>query len=117
MQDKGLDFKHKEVVNIKDGKRLGYVQDVCADLETGVITSIIVPGSNKFMNIFSSNNDIALSSSIFSFLLNSTNTYLFPFKDLNLFFNNKFEVSGVINISDPKYKSIFFCLAISLIFK
>jgi hypothetical protein len=42
MQDKGLDFKHKEVVNITDGKRLGYVQDVCADLETGVITSIIV---------------------------------------------------------------------------
>ena len=53
MQDKGLDFKHKEVINIKDGKRLGYVQDVCADLETGIITSIIVPGSNKIMNIFS----------------------------------------------------------------
>lgn len=61
MQDKGLDFKHKEVVNIRDGKRLGYVQDVCADLETGVITSIIVPGgSNKFINIFSSNNDIVI---------------------------------------------------------
>ena len=60
MQDKGLDFKHKEVINIKDGKRLGYVQDVCADLETGVITSIIVPGSNKFMSIFSSNSDIVI---------------------------------------------------------
>ena len=35
--------KHKEVVNINDGKRLGYVQDVTADLETGIITSIIVP--------------------------------------------------------------------------
>ena len=60
MQGKGLDFKHKEVVNITDGKRLGYVQDVCADLETGVITSIIVPGSNKIINIFSSNNDIVI---------------------------------------------------------
>ena len=60
MQDKGLDFKHKEVINIKDGKRLGYVQDVCADLETGVITSIIVPGSNKIMNIFAGNNDIVI---------------------------------------------------------
>ena len=28
MGDKGLDFKHKEVINITDGKRLGYVQDV-----------------------------------------------------------------------------------------
>lgn len=43
MDNKGLDFKRKEVINIKDGKRLGYVQDVCANLETGVITAIIVP--------------------------------------------------------------------------
>ncbi len=43
MSAKGLDFKHKEVINITDGKRLGFVQDVTANLETGVITSIIVP--------------------------------------------------------------------------
>ena len=55
MGDKGLDFKHKEVINITNGKRLGYVQDVCADLETGTITHIIVPGSNKILNIFSQN--------------------------------------------------------------
>ena len=60
MQDKGLDFKHKEVVNINNGKRLGYVQDVCADLETCKITSIIVPGSNKVLNIFSQNNEIII---------------------------------------------------------
>lgn len=41
-------------------KNCGYVQDVCADLETGMITSIIVPGSNKLLNIFSSNNDIVI---------------------------------------------------------
>ena len=60
MGEKGLDFKHKEVVNINDGKRLGYVQDVCADLETGMITAIIVPGSNKVINIFSQANDITI---------------------------------------------------------
>lgn len=60
MQDKGLDFKHKEVVNISNGKRLGFVQDVCADLETGMITSIIVPGTNKLLNIFSQGNDIVI---------------------------------------------------------
>ena len=42
MGDKGLDFKHKEVINICDGRRLGFVQDVCADLDTGRITSIMV---------------------------------------------------------------------------
>lgn len=57
---KGLDFKHKEVINIKDGKRLGHVQDVTADLKTGTITSIIVPGSTSFFNIFYSGNDIII---------------------------------------------------------
>ena len=38
----------------------GFVQDVCADLESGTITSIIVPGSNKVINIFSSANDIVI---------------------------------------------------------
>lgn len=60
MGDKGLDFKHKEVVNVNNGKRLGFVQDVCADLETGMITSIIVPGNNKLLNIFSQGNDIVI---------------------------------------------------------
>ena len=60
MGDKGLDFKHKEVVNIKDGKRLGYVQDVCADLESGRITSIIVPGNNKLFKFFSGSGDVVI---------------------------------------------------------
>lgn len=60
MGTKGLDFKHKEVINITDGKRLGFVQDVTADLESGVITSIIVPGNTKLLNMFSSNNDIVI---------------------------------------------------------
>ena len=60
MPRKGLDFRHKEVINIKDGKRMGFVQDVTADLETGTITSIIVPGENKLMSMFSSNNDIVI---------------------------------------------------------
>ena len=61
MGDKGLDFKHKEVINICDGKRLGFVQDVCADLDTGRITSIIVPGgTNKLMSLFSNSNDIVI---------------------------------------------------------
>ena len=60
MAHKGLDFKHKEVINISDGRRLGFVQDVAASLETGVITSIIVPGSTKLFSMFSGNNDIVI---------------------------------------------------------
>lgn len=60
MDKKGLDFKHKEVININDAKRLGFVQDVTANLETGIITSIIVPGSNKLFNFLSNSNDIVI---------------------------------------------------------
>ena len=60
MKQKGLDFKHKEVINITDGKRLGFVQDVTANLETGTITSIIVPGNAKLFNFFSTGNEIVI---------------------------------------------------------
>lgn len=60
MNTKGLDFKRKEVINIKDAKRLGYVQDVTADFKTGTITSIIVPGHTSFFNIFSTGNEITI---------------------------------------------------------
>ena len=60
MKSKGLDFKHKEVVNINDGKRLGFVQDVTANLEDGMITSIIVPGNTRFFGMLSGNNHIVI---------------------------------------------------------
>ena len=60
MNTKGLDFKHKEVINIKNAKRLGYVQDVTADFKTGTIKEIIVPGQSSFLNIFSTGNEITI---------------------------------------------------------
>ena len=60
MKQKGLDFKHKEVINITDGKKLGFVQDVTANLETGTITSIIVPGNAKLLNLFTSGNEVVI---------------------------------------------------------
>ena len=50
-----MTFKQKEVINLTDGKRLGYVQDVEADFTTGKITAIIVPGNNKFFSINNKN--------------------------------------------------------------
>ena len=61
MGKKGMDFKSKEVINITDARRLGFVQDVCADLETGKITSIVVPGSNRLLSMFTSENDIVIT--------------------------------------------------------
>lgn len=41
-------------------KDYGYVQDVTADLKTGVITSIIVPGNNKVFNLFAGKDEIVI---------------------------------------------------------
>lgn len=60
MNSKGLDFRKKEVINIKDGRRLGFVQDVTADLKTGIIKEIIVPGENKLFGLFSNNEEIVI---------------------------------------------------------
>lgn len=38
------ELKCREVININDCKRLGYVGDIDFDLENGCIKSIIVPG-------------------------------------------------------------------------
>ena len=60
LKESGMDFRHKEVVNINNGKRLGFVQDVCANLETGRITSIIVPGGKKLMSMFAKEDDFVM---------------------------------------------------------
>jgi YlmC/YmxH family sporulation protein len=56
---RALTFKQKEVINLADGRRLGYVQDVEANFETGEITAIIVPGSNKMFS-FGNKTDIVI---------------------------------------------------------
>ena len=55
---RALTFKQKEVINIIDGKRLGYVQDVEANFETGEITAIIVPNGNKIFSLGGKNDII-----------------------------------------------------------
>ena len=54
-----LTFKQKEVINLNDGRRLGYVQDVEANFETGEITAIVVPGNTKFFSV-GNKNDIVI---------------------------------------------------------
>lgn len=57
---RAMTFKQKEVINLSDGRRLGFVQDVEADFETGRITAIIVPGSNKLFNMIGNKGDIII---------------------------------------------------------
>lgn len=45
-------LKEKEVINICDGKRLGYVCDLEIDLHTGKICTLIIPEDGGKWNLF-----------------------------------------------------------------
>jgi len=57
---KSSDFRQKEVINIRDGRRLGVIIDMEFNLSEGRITSIVVPGSNRFLGILKSDDDIVI---------------------------------------------------------
>ena len=54
---KTSDFKQKEVINLIDGKRLGFIYDVEINLKTGNVESIIIPSPGRFWNFFKSEDD------------------------------------------------------------
>ena len=60
------DLKNKEVINIYDGKSLGYVYDIEVNLEKGIIEGIIVPAQK----------------SLFSFFGRGGNDYVIKWKDI-----------------------------------
>lgn len=60
---KMIDFRHKEVINICDAKRLGCVCDVDIDYCTGTVNAIVVPGfagGNYFSCFSRRNSDIVI---------------------------------------------------------
>ena len=57
---RGIDFKQKEVININEGKIIGYVVDVNADFGKGEIDSIIVAQSGKLFNTMLNKNNITI---------------------------------------------------------
>ena len=46
------EFKNKEVINVLDSKRLGFVIDVDINFEKGTVEAIIIPGPSAFFNLF-----------------------------------------------------------------
>ncbi len=54
---RACDLKQREVINIVNAERLGYIYDVDIDFETGKITSVIVPGRRNIFSFFKKRND------------------------------------------------------------
>ena len=54
------ELRQKEVININDASRLGYVSDVEVSLNKGEIEAIVVPGKMKLFH-FGSKDDLVIS--------------------------------------------------------
>lgn len=49
---KASELQAKDVVNIRDGARLGTVGDLDIDLDQGVVRAIVVPGSARLFGLW-----------------------------------------------------------------
>ncbi|MCL2408883.1 MAG: YlmC/YmxH family sporulation protein [Oscillospiraceae bacterium] len=57
MKCKLVDLRCKEVINIHNGFRLGFVCDVIIDVLTGHMAAILVPGPCRFFGVFGREDD------------------------------------------------------------
>lgn len=54
------ELRCKEVINLSDGARLGYVSDLELDGESGRILSVLVPCPGRFFGLFGSPGDYVI---------------------------------------------------------
>lgn len=51
------ELRMKEVINLASGKRIGFIHDLEINIANNRIEAIIVPKENKFLKLFSRDND------------------------------------------------------------
>jgi len=51
------DFRQKEVINVSDGRRLGFIYDAIIDEDSGMVDAFVIPGSGKVLGIFGKDNE------------------------------------------------------------
>ncbi len=54
------ELRAKEVINVSDGARLGYVSDVEIDLNDGKLLALIVPGAYRLMGFLGKEEDLVI---------------------------------------------------------
>ncbi len=50
-------LKNREVINIRDGKSLGYIYDIQVNLELGTIEGIVIPAERGFFKLWGNKTD------------------------------------------------------------
>lgn len=55
------ELKSKEVINIKNGNRLGYIDDAEIDTSEGRVLSFIIYGRARFFGLFGREDDVSIN--------------------------------------------------------
>ncbi len=54
------DLRYKEIIDVADGCRYGYPQDIVVELTTGQVTALLVPGQPRFFGLLGRDEDIVI---------------------------------------------------------
>lgn len=54
------EFQIKDVVNVSDGKRLGNIDDIEINLDTGKIESVIIGGMGRVLGFFGKDEEVII---------------------------------------------------------
>ena len=60
MVNRFSELRNKEVIHICEGTRLGYINDLSIDLESGRVLSVIIPGPCRFLGLFGRDSEYIL---------------------------------------------------------
>lgn len=58
MESRIADLRCKEIINVADGSRFGYVGDVLVELESGQVKALVVPGRLRFFGLLGREEDM-----------------------------------------------------------
>jgi YlmC/YmxH family sporulation protein len=56
-----MDLRNKEVVNINNGEKLGFVDDVEIDTDTSSVLALVIYGRERIWGIFGRDDDLIIS--------------------------------------------------------
>ena len=54
------ELKQKEIIDITDGTKIGFVDDVEMDLENSIVTSLVVYGRPRFFGLLGRDDDMII---------------------------------------------------------
>ncbi|MEW6697935.1 MAG: YlmC/YmxH family sporulation protein [Bacillota bacterium] len=57
---KATQLETKDIVNLKDGAKLGPVKDLHIDLETGKVVALVLQGSRRYFGLVRSGKDMVI---------------------------------------------------------